>query len=943
MEPVGVGLQRPGGGTGFLNPTSSYYGGEATSTVSAFSNSTADWQCLDSVWYRKVHVFDMLWPPERQRFEAYLIAAAPYGGPIACVRNEKVFQPARRNIKPELQIFTARGRLIATTPWVYSRLVCFNWNVEEILVCVFQDGVVRTFSPQCEKLHFFSLDERIRGEGGVVQARVAACGIVVVTAALKIYVNQAFDRSLLLLLPDAGLRGPPLALCALPSGKPVATAADVLCSTFAAATATTGGTLKLEEPRLLVAAESGPLLLLDPHSCTDLNIEGGPFVTLSLSRSGNLLVGLTSEGHLKVLSTAGTPRCIVSPFLERQRKPRQVAWCGDDCIALNIPMHTPSGDTQHVLLLGGPKDEWIPYQYGSSSSGRGSGAGGGIYLISEVDGVRVISANKTEFLHRLPHSTDAIFSIGSCEPPAMLCYAMEKFKASDAAADESLRAIARDLGAATEACIDAATYEWKYEQAAFLLQAAVFGRQFLDRQHKRDCHQFVRACRDLRVCYAVRQGPLDMALSVAQLRRLSLSELVRRIANRREHLLAYRICEYVGLPARGVLASWALEKIHHSIYLTDEELSDVICSRLADAPHATAAVLGHPPPPGVLDDAAAATAAQDPALPFARVALCAAQAGRPVLATRLVEFEPLTREQVRMLLKLAEVNVATEKAVATGNSDLVMQCISAALAHEHHAQGGDPDLTLLVDILQGRPLAQEIFAAFCRETGQLHLLLHYYERSGNLYLAGWTAVTLSRRATDEEKKKKWLAHAAGFFASRRANDLASFAHSSALYQINLISHQREVELKMKRPHALPTSRYGLGPSLMQTLRDLILRREFKEADNLQKLFKVPEHRYWRCKIDALADGQHFDVLLALGTSKTSPVGYEPFITACVRNDAPEIAAKFVPKLKDLGQQYLWYSHLGMRAEAEAAAKQAGAQSIGGGLFQTLTDAFKGRR
>lgn len=39
----------------------------------------------------------------------------------------------------------------------------------QALVCVFADSVVRTFSPAGEKLHFFSLGDSIKSEGGIIQ------------------------------------------------------------------------------------------------------------------------------------------------------------------------------------------------------------------------------------------------------------------------------------------------------------------------------------------------------------------------------------------------------------------------------------------------------------------------------------------------------------------------------------------------------------------------------------------------------------------------------------------------------------------------------------------------------------------------------------------------------------------------------------------------------
>ncbi|RQX67510.1 putative vacuolar protein sorting 16, partial [Toxoplasma gondii CAST] len=862
-----AGLPPPAYGPASLSPAADF-------SFSAGANGSSDWQCLDSVWYRKLDVFDMEWKHERQLFDLFVVAAAPYGGPVACVRNEKVFQPAKKNIKPELQIFSARGRLLAKSPWTYSRLVTMSWNNDEVLVCVFQDGVVRTFSPQCEKLHFFSLDERIKVEGGLVQAAVGGCGIVALTAALNFYYNDAFDRSQTIVLPDTGLRGPPLSLCILPAAP--CAGSDPNEKTFSWFSPST---TKLEELRIVVAAESGALLLLDRHKCVDLKLDDGPFVALSVSRSGRLLACLSSTGQLRVLSTAGIPRAIASPFLERQMRPKQVQWCGDDCLALYIPMHTPSGDVQHTLFLGGPKNEWLPFQYGTTRGGSV------LLLVAEVDGLRIVTNSKTEFLHRVAASTDAVFSVGSCEPPAMLCYAVERYRAHDAAADESLRSIKQDLAEAAEACIDAATYEWQFEQAAALLQAAVFGRQFLDGGARQSCRSFVRACRDLRICYAVRQPPLEMPISVAQLRHMSLATLVRHIANRRQHLLAYRICQYVGLPARAVLASWAMEKIQHSVSLTDEELSAVVCRRLALASSESPLVLGSPP---ALHKEGKEKLAS--VLPLAKVALCAAQAGRPVLATRLTEFEVVTKEQVKMLLKLAELNIAMEKAVGSGDPDLVMQCLYSALAHEQQATGEESDLSLLIEVLHDRPLAQDLFALYCRETGQRNMLQLYYERSNRACDAGWTALTVASRQRSGEEKKKTLRRAArGFADCQTSQDLAAFAHASVLSQIDLLNYQNELEVKANSRGWSHPPHVFVGLSLMETVRQVILKMEFHEADNLQKVFKIPEKRYWRCKIDALADGRFFDELLAFAQYRTSPVGYDPFITACMRNEAWEAA------------------------------------------------------
>ncbi|CAE8640943.1 unnamed protein product, partial [Polarella glacialis] len=68
-----------------------------------------------------------------------------------------------------------------------------------------------------------------------------------------------------------------------------------------------------------------------------------------------------------------------------------------------------------------------------------------LHLVSECDGCRILGTHKVEFVQRVPTSTEAIFSIGSFDPPAMLCYALERYEKGDVCAQESLRPIKDDL------------------------------------------------------------------------------------------------------------------------------------------------------------------------------------------------------------------------------------------------------------------------------------------------------------------------------------------------------------------------------------------------------------------------------------------------------------------------------------------------------------------
>lgn len=87
--------------------------------------------------------------------------------------------------------------------------------------------------------------------------------------------------------------------------------------------------------------------------------------------------------------------------------PEQLAWCGLDSVLLYW---------DDVLLMVGPYGDPVRYFYDEP-----------IVLISECDGVRVLSNTNMEFLQRVPDSTVSIFKIGSTTPAALLYDALDHF------------------------------------------------------------------------------------------------------------------------------------------------------------------------------------------------------------------------------------------------------------------------------------------------------------------------------------------------------------------------------------------------------------------------------------------------------------------------------------------------------------------------------------
>ena len=55
-------------------------------------------------------------------------------------------------------------------------------------------------------------------------------------------------------------------------------------------------------------------------------------------------------------------------------------------------------------------------------------------------------------------------------------------------------------------------------------------------------------------------------------------------------------------------------------------------------------------------------------------------------------------------------------------------------------------------------------------------------------------------------------------------------------------------------------------------------------------------RYWLLKIRALAEAGFWQVLEAFAGEKKSPVGYRPFVEACLKYGTAEQARPFLPKV-----------------------------------------------
>jgi hypothetical protein len=101
------------------------------------------------------------------------------------------------------------------------------------------------------------------------------------------------------------------------------------------------------------------------------------------------------------------------------------------------------------VIIVGPGGDSLSYEYPPAA-----------HIITELDGLRVISSGLSDFIQKVPDASLSVFSPGSSHPAAILYDAHDHFERKSAKADEAVRSIRADLASAVDTCVEAAGREW---------------------------------------------------------------------------------------------------------------------------------------------------------------------------------------------------------------------------------------------------------------------------------------------------------------------------------------------------------------------------------------------------------------------------------------------------------------------------------------------------
>ncbi|XP_053605989.1 vacuolar protein sorting-associated protein 16 homolog [Plodia interpunctella] len=771
---------------------------------------TADWFQLDS-YYRKFDLYDMVWALD-EGLENMVVSGAPFGGPIAMVRDRKQFVRIVTTAKPVITIYNCVGTVISKILWNSGNLVHMGWSDSEQLLCVQESGDVLIYDMFGAYQKAFNLGQEVR-DTKVAKAQLftkAHVGLAVMTTTNRMFVVNNVADPKVRSLPD------------IPRASEPITCWCVLSTYVRTSAAISFLVCRNKEIFRCQLGETRATLLSPEISSPYTQV-----LSIVPSQNGRHVALFTDSGWLWLGSSdLRNKYCEIDSGHIKQ--PKELVWCGSQAIV---------GHWDDIMVIYGFNGTQVPYPYD-----------GPFHLIPEMDCVRVVSEMTHELIQKVPPEAEKIFSIKSTAPGAYLVEASKQFQKRSHKADEYIKLVKPNLANAVQNCIDVAAYEFNPDIQKMLIRAAQFGKGFIVDPVLTE--HYVTACRWLRVLNAVRDPKVAIPLTYKQVEHLKERVLLDRLIWRRLHCLAGHVaaCLQMRQARTRVLSHWASYKVTQP-HVDNESAAREIGEKLRNVP----------------------------GISYANIAMKAAEKGRKALAIKILEYETRSKLQVPLLLQLGEGPTALLKATASGDTDLVY----IVLLHLKEKMGKHEfELTI-----RSFPLAHALYIKYCASHNR-EALRKVYVQEDDFQGQAATHIRDAIEQTNPGSVEASLISARDCYKKGKNDFGASICEDTR---------------KLCKQQSSLQETYGqsfVGLSVHDTVQKLLNQGEVKLADKLRLEYKMPDKRYWWLRILMLAEKNDWDELDRFSKSKKSPIGYEPFVDACLKYLKNDEALKYLPRCRD---------------------------------------------
>ncbi|KAL8417667.1 hypothetical protein RB594_001354 [Gaeumannomyces avenae] len=621
----------------------------------------------------------------------------------------------------------------------------------------------------------------------------------------------------------------------------------------------------------------------DASECEDRFLDIGPFSHVAVSPNGKFAALYTPAGHVHVITCDFQTR-LSEHDLKSRIPPKYVSWCGNDAVVVAWE------DEIHLV---GPGAAAATFMY----DGR-------IHVVQDHDGVRVLTNESCDFIQKVPDVTEEVFRLGTESPASILLDAVGQLEMQSPKADDNIQLIRGNLTEAVDTCVSAAGQEFSVHWQKQLLKAASFGKSVLDIYNSDD---FVDMCETLRVLNAVRFYEVGLPLSLEQYQRLGPDRLIGRLLDRHEYQLALRVAGYLRLPTDRVYVHWACAKVRLGTD-DDDTIARLVVEKLSGKP----------------------------GISFEAIARAAYDEGRGRLATELLNHEPRAGRQVPLLLSMEEGELALDKAVESGDTDLVLVVL--------HALRRKLPLAAFFRVVNRRPVATALVEAAAARDGDNSLLKDLYYQEDRRLDGASVFLREALRQPD--------ARTAGDKMALAARLLSDNARESA-FELRALKESATL-LRMQEAFDRDLTDSFTGLSVNETMFKLIRLGYHGRAKKIQSEFKVPERVAWWIRLRALVAKRDWNEIEEIAKARKSPIGWEvsllgsketqqiqktatrqsqqlmgltdtnqkqPFYNLILQAGNPRLASTFIPKCTTIkeGTSITMYEKCGMNVRAAEEA------------------------
>lgn len=541
-----------------------------------------EWFRLADVYYRKFSICKYAEPLKKINFNACHIAVAKNGGLIAFVKKSKHFiMDVNNPIKDSILVFHQNG-IKESEPIKFEEkgtIVLFEFTNDEDLILLLSDGRLYHIDIYCMSYECDYIGLAF-GNDPIVDAKLFEKGIMCLTESGNFYYNfNIKDPSSLLFfsirqyVPDYMYFN---YMANVGTSKNTNTPSGNKAASFTVKSGNINTSEFFPSDFLVVPTSvsgSGKIELYFPHQKNGLYqyIEGEKQLKY-IKRCTPVDVNTTKTGLLndnyavgdlgKVLKLVASPNMENVAFFNTDAQifvfpsnmivdeanssntnlinlsqPFQLLWCSEDCVVA-------SG--QGSISLIGPEN--IVKTFFTKNNTQ---------ILSEVDGIRIITDEQVEFLQTVPQDLiDTILYI-SVDPARKLLVAYKSLEENKPNCDQELRSIRGELADAVNKIISAATCQWDVDNEIYLMKVAQHGKTFLSKEEF-SFNYFVTLCKDLRIINNLRKSDKPRFISYNQYKKLELKQLVNRLIKMHNFHLAFEIYHYFGFNVKEIYERWAI-------------------------------------------------------------------------------------------------------------------------------------------------------------------------------------------------------------------------------------------------------------------------------------------------------------------------------------------------------------------------------------------------